>query len=152
MITTIHDSIKEKLKAQLKRQEEEQKRQAKSGSSGSSRASGSSSSSSSSSSSASTTSTDENFKFPDDVTFITSSDYLQHQDKVPVFDDFIWVYTPDLNGWVKTPDSRKKLTHVAYTENETEKNNNIWLWLLGGVVVVGGGFLLFGGKKKKKRK
>lgn len=38
------------------------------------------------------------------------------------------------------------------TKNETEKNNNIWLWLLGGVVVVGGGFLLFGGKKKKKRK
>lgn len=102
-------------------------------------------------SSGSTTSTDENFKFPDDVTFITSSDYLQHQDKVPVFDDFIWVYTPDLDGWVKTPDSRKKLTHVAYTENETE-NNNFWLWLLGGVVVVGGGFLLFGGKKKKKRK
>lgn len=103
-------------------------------------------------SSGSTTSTDENFKFPDDVTFITSSDYLQHQDKVPVFDGFIWVYTPDLDGWVKTPDSRKKLTHVAYTENETEKNNNFWLWLLGGVVVVGGGFLLFGGKKKKKRK
>lgn len=103
-------------------------------------------------SSGSTTSTDENFKFPDDVTFITSSDYLQHQDKVPVFDGFIWVYTPNLDGWVKTPDSRKNLTHVAYTENETEKNNNIWLWLLGGVVVVGGGFLLFGGKKKKKRK
>lgn len=103
-------------------------------------------------SSGSTTSTDENFKFPDDVTFITSSDYLQHQDKVPVFEGFIWVYTPDLDGWVKTPDSRKKLTHVAYTENETEKNNNIWLWLLGGVVVVGGGFLLFGGKNKKKRK
>lgn len=105
-----------------------------------------------SSSISSSSSSGENFEFQDDVTFITSSDYLQHQDKVPVFDGFIWVYTPDLDGWVKTPDSRKKLTHVAYTENETEKNNNFWLWLLGGVVVVGGGFLLFGGKKKKKRK
>ena len=38
------------------------------------------------------------------------------------------------------------------TKNETEKNNNIWLWRVGGVVVVGGGFLLFRGKKKKKRK
>lgn len=109
---------------------------------------------SSSGSSGSTTSTDENFKFSDDVTFITSSDYLQHQDKVPVFEGFIWVYDPTLDGWVKTPDRRQSLTHIAYTENEneTEKNNNIWLWLLGGVVVVGGGFLLFGGKKKKKRK
>lgn len=101
-------------------------------------------------SSGSTTSTDENFKFPDDVTFITSSDYLQHQDKVPVFEDFIFVYNPDLDGWVKTPKA-KPSSHILYTEPETE-NNNIWLWLLGGVVVVGGGFLLFGGKKKKKRK
>lgn len=104
-------------------------------------------------SSGSTGSTGENFKFPDDVTFITSSDYLQHQDKVPVFDGFIWVYDPTLDGWVKTPDRRQNLTHIAYTENENENgNNNFWLWLLGGVVVVGGGFLLFGGKKKKKRK
>lgn len=98
-----------------------------------------------SSSISSSSSSGENFKFQDDVTFITSSDYLEHQDKVPVFVNFIWVYDPDLGGWVKTPNS--------YTENETEnKNNNIWLWLLGGVVVVGGGFLLFGGKNKKKRK
>lgn len=109
------------------------------------------SSSSSSSSSASTTSTDENFDFPDDVTFITSSDYLQHQDKVPVFEDFIFVYNPDLDGWVKTPKAKPSTSHILYTEPETE-NNNIWLWLLAGVVVVGGGFLLFGGKKKKKRK
>lgn len=102
-------------------------------------------------SSGSTTSTDENFKFPDDVTFITSSDYLQHQDKVPVFEDFIFVYNPDLDGWVKTPKAKPSTSHILYTEPETE-NNNIWLWLLGGVVVVGGGFLLFGGKKKKKRK
>lgn len=102
-------------------------------------------------SSGSTTSTDENFKFPDDVTFITSSDYLQHQDKVPVFEDFIFVYNPDLHGWVKTPKAKPSTSHISYTEPETE-NNNIWLWLLGGVVVIGGGFLLFGGKKKKKRK
>ena len=122
-----------------------------SGSSGSSRSSGSTTSSSSSGSSGSTTSTGETFKFQDDVTFITSSDYLQHQDKVPVFEGFIWVYTPDLDGWVKTPKAKPSTSHLLYTEPETE-NNNIWLWLLGGVVVVGGGFLLFGGKKKKKRK
>ena len=123
-----------------------------SGSTTSSSSSRSSSSSSSSGSSGSTTSTGENFEFPDDVTFITSSDFLQHQDKVPVFEDFIFVYDPDLDGWVKTPKAMPSTSHVSYTENETEKNNNIWLWLLGGVVVVGGGFLLFGGKKKKKRK
>lgn len=100
----------------------------------------------------SSSSSGENFEFPDDVTFITSSDYLEHQDKVPVFVNFIWVYNPDLDGWVKTPKAIPSTSHVSYTENETEKNNNIWLWLVGGVVVVGGGFLLFGGKKKKKRK
>ncbi len=102
--------------------------------------------------SGSTTSSGDNFNFPDDVTFITSSDYLEHQDKVPLFANFIWVYTPDLDGWVKTPKAMPKGSNSSYTENEPETNNNIWLWLLGGVVVVGGGFLLFGGKKKKKRK
>lgn len=136
------------VKKQIKKESEKLNNAMKSLSSGSS---GSSSSSRSSSSSASTTSTGENFKFPDDVTFITSSDFLQHQDKVPVFEDFIFVYNPDLDGWVKTPKAKPSTSHILYTEPETE-NNNIWLWLLGGVVVVGGGFLLFGGKKKKKRK